>query len=316
MASFTIEQFLEAKRLGLPYTGKIGTPQTLKAYKVALQRIERLVGRPLAKFGTKDAETFLRAADKESLSPASRNQSITAARSAFEWAIANGRFKGVNPFHAVKAQALPQKLPKVLAHEEVLRLLDAIEEQAREEHEAALASHENTRNFAWANSDVSEKYGLLFRVMYFGGLRISEVLGLRKDAVLEDGIRVNGKGRRERFVPLPADLLQRLRSYIEQHPYTALVFYGEAGRSYGVDTGMPMKGNKAYELFTKGLKRAGLPEDLTPHALRHSFATHALSKTRRLEVVQDFLGHASPTTTRIYAQVARDELKSEYGKLF
>lgn len=314
--AFTVEGFLEAKRYGLPYTGKTGTPETLKAYKIAIQRVERLVGKPLTKFGPQDAEVFLRAADAEKLSPASRNQSITASRSAFEWAIANGKYKGANPFHAVRAQSLARKLPRVLKHEEVLKLLDAIEAQAQEDRVGALASHENTKHFAWANDDSAEKYGLLFRVMYFGGLRISEVLGLKKDDVLEDGIRVNGKGSKERFVPLPSDLLERVRAYTVAHPYTSFVFYGEAGRSYGVDTGKPMKGNKAYEAFAKGLKRAGLSPDLTPHTLRHSFATHALSRTKRLEVVQDFLGHANPATTRIYAQVARDDLKSEYGKLF
>ena len=315
--AFTIDQFLEAKRLGLPYTGKKGTPQTLRAYKMALQRTERLVGKPLTKFDSRDAEVFLTEAEAQALSPASRNQSITSARSAFEWAIANGKYKGVNPFRAVKAQSMPQKLPRVLKHEDVLRLLDAIEEAERERREQVLAaSHENTRNFGWVAEDTAEKYGLFFRVMYFGGLRIGEVLGLQKDDVLEDGVRVTGKGAKERFVPLPAELLTRLRSYIAEHPYTDFVFYGEAGRSFGVDTGKPMKGNKAYAAFAAGLKRAGLPSELTPHSLRHSFATHALSRTKRLEVVQDFLGHANPATTRIYAQVARDELKSEYGKLF
>lgn len=315
--AFTIDQFLSAKQLGLPYTGKKGTPQTLKAYKSALLRVERLVGKPLTKFDARDAEVFLTKAEAQALSPASRNQSITSARSTFEWAIANGKYKGVNPFRAVRAQSAPQKLPRVLKHEEVLRLLDAIEEAERERREAVLAStHENTKNFGWVHEDTAEKYGLLFRVMYFGGLRIGEVLGLKKADVLDDGVRVNGKGAKERFIPLPADLLSRLRSYTAKHPYTEFVFYGEAGRAFGVDSGKPMRGNKAYEVFAAGVKRAGLPSELTPHSLRHSFATHALSRTKRLEVVQDFLGHANPATTRIYAKVAQDELKSEYEKLF
>jgi site-specific recombinase XerD len=311
----TIEDFIDAKRHGLPYAGKMGTEKTLSSYGEALRRAESLVDRPLRQWVVKDGERMVREAKARNLSPATRNQTISAVRTFFAWAIGNKLYEGNNPMANIMAETLPRKLPTILTREEIDRVLDGIEVALRRKRQDALSRDDNTKHFGWAQEDTAEKYGLLFRVMFQAGLRIEEILTLRKDGVLDDGVKIIGKGRKERFVPLSAHLIERLKRYIGDHPYTDYVFYGEAGRSFGVDMGKPMTPHSAYAAFKEGLREAQLPEDLTPHVLRHSFATMALNKTKRLEVVQDLLGHSSPQTTRIYAQVAKDELKEEYAKL-
>jgi site-specific recombinase XerD len=311
----TIEEYLDAKRNGLPYAGKMGTEKTLATYGEALRRAEALVGKPLSKWVVKDGERMVRESKSVGHSPATRNQTVTAVRSFFAWAIGNKLYDGPNPMANIMAETLPRKLPTILTREEIDRLLNGIETALRRKREEALSRDDNTKHFGWAQEDTAEKYGLLFRIMFQAGLRIEEILTLRKDGVLDDGVKVIGKGRKERFVPLSAHLIDRLKRYVADHPYTDYVFYGEAGRSFGIDMGKPMTPHSAYQAFKAGLEEARLPSDLTPHVLRHSFATMALNKTKRLEVVQDLLGHSSPNTTRIYAQVAKDELKEEYAKL-
>src|SRR5690606_17255683 len=102
----------------------------------------------------------------------------------------------------------------------------------------------------------------------------------------------------------------------EAHPYTDFVFYGEAGRVHGIDTGEPMAATSFRRAFNDGLKLAGMSEKITPHKLRHTFATQALEATGRVEVVQKLLGHSNPSTTLVYAQVRPNALKEEYRKIF
>lgn len=280
----TIECFLEATKLGMPYTGRGSSEKTLTTYGESLRRVERLVGKPLAQFDPTCGQTFLRNTD--GLGVATVNASIVAAKGFFRWAIGNKLFKGENPFEHIRTKTIERKLPVILdSRDEVERLLDAIE---------------------------SEKYSLFFRVMFYGGLRMEEVLTLRKDALRENGVLIKGKGAKERFVPLNEDVLNRLRLYIASHDKTDYVFYAESGKQGN----QPMKSYTAREAFTAGLKAAGLPETLTPHKLRHTFATQLLEATGRIEVVQKVLGHSNPATTLIYAQVRDSALAAEYQKAF
>lgn len=288
---FTVAEYIEAKRLGAPYAGRVGTAKTLQGYGTALKLAERLVGKPIARFEADDATTLLREADAAGYSQAMKNQMVSALKGAFEWAIGNGLYAAQNPFAMVRVQVVQRAHPRVLSQAEIERLVEAIQLEAGEQ---------------------AEKYVLILSLMGYSGLRIGEALSLRKDGVLADGIRIMGKGRKEAFVPVKPDLLERLRAYIAAHPRTLYVFYGENG----IETDKPMGTATVYRVFARARERAGLPAEVRPHTLRHSFATHALRVTKRLEVVQDLLRHADPKTTRWYAQLAKEDLQAEYGKLW
>lgn len=305
-----IDEYLNATKLGMPYTGRANSEKTLSTYGESLRRVERAIGKPLLQCGPTCGQTFLK--NSQQLSQSTRNTSIVAAKGFFAWAIGNGYFKGANPFEHIRTKDVEKKLPVVLTHEEALRLLDCIEEAQRQKKDAALEKT-NVANFAWTSIDWAEKYGLFFRVMYFAGLRIDEVLHLRKKDVLDEGIQVQGKGAKERFVPVQASLLAQLHQYIDMHPHTDYVFYGEGRTTY---ENRPMTVAAARRAFNEGVKLAGLPDTITPHKLRHSFATHVLESTKRIEIVQKLLGHENPATTLIYAKVRPTELISEYGKAF
>ena len=145
--------------------------------------------------------------------------------------------------------------------------------------------------------------------------RITEARELLKKNVLDDGVIVVGKGNKERFLPLPPKLLADLKAYVDTHKWGPYVFYGETGRSFQKGS-EPLNEKRLYESFREAANALGLPEDFTPHNLRHSFGTEALAKTNRIEVVQDLLGHANTATTRIYAKVLRDDLKAQYAKIY
>lgn len=289
---FTVDDYIEAKRLGLAYAGKKGSPNTLIGYRSVLTLAERLADMPVAKFDDETAEQILRTADLESYSQSTKNQMIAALKGIFDWGIGTRLYKSErSPMLGVQSQTIKRKLPRILNRDEVERLLVAVKADT---------------------STQADKYHLILSIMAFCGLRINEVLTLRKEKIMDMGVQVVGKGNKEAFVPMKPDLLNRLREYAEKQKRSPFVFYGDSG----IASHAPLTTQPVYRVFDRAVELAGLPSDVTPHTLRHSFATHALRVTGRLEVVQDLLRHEDPKTTRFYAQLTNDDLSNEYNKLW
>lgn len=307
MSEFTIEAFIDAKRHGAPGAGAQGTRETIRTYGNALRRVERLTGKPIRETEKEDVLTLV----KSDFSTGTRNQMLTALRVAFDWAIFEG-LADHNPVTGFSYLKKANRLPTVLTADEIERVMAEIPRIAEERRERMVSGE------GYDPPDVAEKYELLFRLQAVGGLRISEVLNLRAGDILADGVRVVGKGDKERFVPIRPDILGWLRKYAEGRDAGERVFQGEHGPVGHKKHDTPMGLESVYKYFNEAVKRAGIKKNgkVTPHTLRHSFATQALKKTGRLEIVQDILGHANPATTRIYAQVGRDDLKEEYGKIW
>ncbi|MEO0672643.1 MAG: tyrosine recombinase XerC [Pseudomonadota bacterium] len=148
-------------------------------------------------------------------------------------------------------------------------------------------------------------------LLYGSGLRISEALALRvADAPnrLRDVIRVSGKGRKERLVPVLPVTVRAIEDYLTQCPFQL----EPDDRMFRGARGGPLR-PRLIQLAIEGLReRLGLPETATPHALRHSFATHLLSAGADLRQIQELLGHASLSTTQLYTEVDRDRLLAVY----
>jgi integrase/recombinase XerD len=153
----------------------------------------------------------------------------------------------------------------------------------------------------------------ILEVMYGGGLRISEVVGLDVDDVdLEEGsVRAIGKRNKERAVPLGRFAVESVRDYLTRSR-PALARPGSGPAMFLNVRGGRLTRQGADRIIKAAAARAGLTKRVTPHTLRHSFATHLLEGGADVRVVQELLGHASLATTQIYTLVTRDRLREEY----
>jgi len=190
---------------------------------------------------------------------------------------------------------VPKTLPKPLAIVSAKRVTDA-DERAEEDREQWILARD----------------AAVLALLYGSGLRISEALGLDRGDVPApgqgDAITVTGKGNKQRMVPLLPQVSQSIADYIALCPYDlpadGPLFIGTRGKALSP---------RVVQLVMERLRGAlSLPDSATPHALRHSFATHLLGRGGDLRAIQELLGHASLSTTQIYTAVDTDRLLEVY----
>lgn len=284
---FTIDSYLRAKEVGGRYVGEAGSKNTLRTYESALKQAERMLNKSLCEMNTEDADNLMEIMQEEDYASDSRSLILSALRGAFTWAIGNNLYVGTHPFDGIKNPSKRRKLPTILNKEQLNALFDALKDEP--------------------------KYQLFFKLMYYGGLRIGEVISLKKDCIVKGGILVRGKGDRQRIAHLPVEILAELSSFIVMNPKTTYVFYAQSTR----DTkNMPIAATYPYEIFHKARIKAGLPDVLHPHNLRHSSATHFYAETGDIALTQKHLGHARVETTLLYAQITNEQLASAHAKVF
>jgi integrase/recombinase XerD len=194
-----------------------------------------------------------------------------------------------DPTLKIAMPAKPSRLPKVLSEAQVDALL------AAPQKETSLGLRDRA----------------MLETLYATGLRVSELVGLRLHEVNFDMgvIRVFGKGSKERLVPLGEEAIDWLRSYLaEARP--ALLAKRQSDDLFVTARGAAMSRQAFWQLIKRYALRAGIdPAKLSPHVLRHAFATHLLNHGADLRVVQLLLGHSDISTTQIYTHVARERLK-------
>ncbi|MBQ9430786.1 MAG: tyrosine recombinase XerC [Kiritimatiellae bacterium] len=248
------------------------------------------------------ARAFIAAYHRTGPEPASTRRKLSALRSFFKFMIRTGKLEQ-NPFNGIRGPRLRRKLPQVMTVEELNRLLNAPLEFLER-----LKEKDPTMTYA------CQRDYTIFEVLYSTGARISEIAALNwRDIDFEQGlVRVIGKGDKERICILggPAQgALRKLR--------TTSTFI-DNGDTDSAPVFLNLKGTR---LTTRSIERqmkqwlaaAGLPLDLTPHKIRHSFATHLLDAGADLRSVQEMLGHASLSTTQIYTHVSIRHLQDEYN---
>jgi integrase/recombinase XerD len=192
----------------------------------------------------------------------------------------------------------PRLLPEVLSVDQVVALLEARP----------------------TNNPVAIRDRALLELLYASGLRISEAIGLdRDDLSLEEGlVRVVGKGDRERQVPVGEVAVDWLKRYVgEVRPgwlELAKPPLVRGGPVFLSIRGERLDRRRAWEMLVSAARAAGLPEGISPHTLRHSFATHLLEGGADLRIVQELLGHANISTTQLYTHLTGERIKDVYAR--
>ena len=277
---------------------------TLAAYTRDLERYcEFLAGRDRASLdevGEGDVVAYLEAIrtgdDGGSvLAPSSAARAVTAVRGWHRFAHAEGT-TAQDPSAAVRPPTSSRRLPKAIPVDRVEALLEA----------ASLGE-----------GPVPLRDRALLEVLYGTGARISEAVGLAVDDLDLDGdvaaVRLFGKGRRERVVPVGSYAVEALEAYLVRgRPELARAGCGNAAVFLNT-RGNPLSRQSAWAVLQTAAGRAGLTEHISPHTLRHSFATHLLAGGADVRVVQELLGHASVTTTQIYTQVTAQTMREVYA---
>lgn len=204
----------------------------------------------------------------------------------------------LDPTTRLRPPKLPRRLPKALTIEQVERLLDAA---GPAPGQAAAAEPVQLRDRA------------LLELLYATGARVSEAVGLDVDDVADvELLRLRGKGSKERIVPIGSYARAAVDAYLRRvRPELARRGRGSARLFLGV-RGAPLSRQSAWLVIQDAAKRAQLEAHVSPHTLRHSFATHLLAGGADVRVVQELLGHASVATTQIYTHVSIDALRDVY----
>lgn len=218
---------------------------------------------------------------------------IAAVRSFFAFEMVQGALSK-NPAAALETPKVEKHLPTTLSPDQVEWLLSTPD----------------------ASTTTGMRDRALLEIMYATGLRVSEVVALNvEDINLDDGtVRCLGKGKKERMLPLYAHAIEVMKQYLlAGRPDFARP--GEVEQPFFLNRRGQRLTRQGLWLIIKGyVELAGIEADVTPHTLRHSFATHMLRGGAGLREVQQMLGHASISTTQVYTQVSRDHLRSVYDE--
>lgn len=220
------------------------------------------------------------------------SRELSSLKRFFRFELRQGKIKA-DPTLRIDAPKLPRSLPKSLTEGDVESLLDA------PQVEKLLGLRDKT----------------MLETLYAGGLRVSELVGLKIPQVsLDMGVvRVLGKGAKERLVPLGEEALTWIGRYLDEARPDLL--NGKVSDALFVTArGQPMTRQGFWYLLRRYCAQAGLAKTVSPHTLRHAFATHLLNHGADLRVVQLLLGHADISTTQIYTHVARERLKQLHAK--
>jgi len=275
------------------------SPRTLSAYGSDLAGFSASLRRPRAWARSPEpANDYLRALrTRWHRAPSTVRRRAAALRAFYRFAFAEGLI-GLDVASLLELPRQARRLPDTLDHEAVERLITAPDP----------ATGPGARDRA------------LLELLYACGLRISEAVGLDIEDLSFEGayVRVIGKGDRERLVPVGEPALDALRAYLnEARP--ALVREGRTPTARGGPLFLSARGRRlsrqaAWELVRGAARRAGLAAHVSPHTLRHSFATHLLEGGADLRVVQELLGHASISTTQLYTHLSGPRIKEVYAR--
>lgn len=222
----------------------------------------------------------------KNLKPRSVARKLSCIRSFFKFLHREGIVEK-NPATLLITPKLDKKLPNFLSEEETVRLIEAPKTDKV--------------------SELRDK--AIFETLYSTGIRVSELVGLNDNSVdmIGNVARVLGKGKKERLVPIGEKAIEAIREYTAVRP-------GKSQALFLNKSGQRLTTRSIRNIINKHLLRTGMLKKVSPHALRHSFATHLLDRGADLRSVQELLGHMNLSTTQIYTHLTTEKLKNVYDQ--
>ncbi len=285
---------------------------TLMAYEGDLVLFKSFLDKKSAAFDAIDHSfltDFLWEEKNKGKSAASLTRYIESLRQFFHY-LSGEKILEKDPTSSLTLPKRPERLPKVLTVPEVSRLLNTLY------HPEEWSGRMLARKPSPIAQEKLYRYLSAFELMYATGMRISEVCDLRDNQVDLDAnyVRVIGKGNKERVVPFGQTALHFLKQYLALRNSVRKKFLNGTGKDYLFTSSKGGRMSRTtFNVFLKKLSlRAGLKSSISPHVLRHSFATHLLEGGADLRVVQELLGHSDISTTQIYTHVDRTHLKTAH----
>jgi integrase/recombinase XerD len=298
------------------------SPHTIRAYGSDLEDFRAWMGREqidLKGVGHRAMRRYLAEMDRARYSRATINRRLSAVKALFAWLVEMG-FLADDPLSVVSGPKLSRSLPVTLTDADIKRLLSVNDQ----------------------SSPVGLRNQAIIEILYASGARISEVAGLSASSIdfAQMQVTLFGKGSKQRIVPLHRLALRVLHEYLtiarpelvrhaaapstEAHPATAhpAAAHSAIAPHIGKPTsalflttrGNAMSADAIRKMFKQTLRQAGLDDSLSPHDLRHSFATDLLDNGADLRSVQEMLGHVSLSTTQIYTHLSIGHLKDTYER--
>ncbi|MCH1534032.1 MAG: site-specific tyrosine recombinase XerD [Schleiferiaceae bacterium] len=266
---------------------------TVSAYKKDLNQLAQFIELNPADITAKHISAYLQHLHEIGYSPRSQGRVLSALRGFFNWLIDEEQ-RTEHPVVLFENPRTGRKLPVVLSVQEVVLLLDAIP----------------------MNQDFATRDRAIIELLYACGLRVSEACTLKRSLLrLEEGyIIVTGKGNKQRLVPIHNEAIKHLELYLEyerpqqkfQPKHSDTVFLSNRGAA--------LSRQSIFLKIKKFASAAGIKKVISPHTMRHSFATHLMERGADLRIVQQLLGHESITTTEIYTHISAQQLSDKIAE--
>ena len=278
-----IEEFIDYLRFERKYS-----ENTISSYKRDLNKMNIYIKKEFTKLNKKDIQNYIQKLSKEE-NTSSVSRCISTLKSFYKFLEIN-KYTNSNPLTTITNPKTQKKLPKVLSEEEIDKLLDI---------------NLNT-NFDYRNKAMLE-------LMYSSGLRVSELVNLKVNDIdlVNSSVRIFGKGSKERIIPLNDYATIALKNYILYYR-TSLFKHGENNYLFLNNHGNKMTRQGFFKILSKIAKEKNIKTELSPHTLRHSFATHLLKHEADLRSIQELLGHSDISTTQIYTHITEERLQKNY----
>ena len=263
---------------------------TVGAYMNDLNKYEEFLKKDILEWDTEDLERYLKYI--KNLESTTVAHKITSIKSYFNYNIKRG-IVSVNPADKVSRPKLTKHLPEYLTEEEVGKLLDV----------------EVKSPYDYRNKTILE-------LLYSSGIRISELVNIKTPTYdsQECLIRIMGKGSKERIVPLGDYAINIMNDYMNN--YRPLINKKHTDYVFVNNRGDKISRQFIFKVIKKEALKKGIKKDISPHTLRHTFATHLLKNGADLRIIQELLGHENISTTQIYTHVTNNKLKSDYETYF
>jgi integrase/recombinase XerD len=271
---------------GLAENSILSYKRDLAKYHAFIENRQRIDN--IANVSQRNLRAYVRYLNAENISPNSIKRAISCIRNYHQFLVSEGKMDN-NPALQIDTPKVARKLPNVLSVEEIDKILHFIPKKA-----------------PMAKRDIA-----IFEMMYSCGLRVTELCNFKMSNILWDSemVRVDGKGGRQRFVPIGPIARTNLKNYISKERPALIKKNPNIPELFLSRNGNKLTRMMIWILLKKWTSTAEITKEVSPHTLRHSFATHLLEGGADLRSVQEMLGHADISTTQIYTHLDKEHLK-------